>query len=346
MMTTEEYFERAELGLLSTEELEAFTIRLQTDPLFNKDWQAFLEFKSTLAYMQRKQKFKKQYAQENTIHSKTNRHPFKIQLAAAAVIIVISIFSTILILRFSGLFLHSNSREITYLNRKVDYIDQHQRAAKSTEALKKRKELSAHASNEGSAFAINNQGLLLTSYHLIQGFNEMFISNDAFERIPVKLEFANPELDIAVLKIQDSLVYQNWKIPYNFRYSDCRLGEDVFTLGYPRKDVVYGTGVLSSRTGFDEDSTMCQISIPVNPGNSGGPVFDKNGQVIGMIKGKNMSAEGESFALKAPAIKSVIEGHKIQNGIANTVNKLKGCNRDLQLKRINPYVFNVVVFKH
>jgi serine protease Do len=346
MMTTEEYFERAELGLLSAEELKEFNSRLYTDPIFNKDWQAFLEFKSTLAYMQRKQKFTKQYAQENPTPSKSNRYPYKIQLVAAAIIIVISIFSTILILRFSGLFLHSNSREITYLNRKVDYIDQHQRTAKSTEALKKRKALSAHASIEGSAFALNNKGFILTSYHLIQGFNAMFISNDAFERIPVKLEYAHPETDIAVLKIQDSLVYQNWKIPYNFRYSDCRLGEDVFTLGYPRKDVVYGTGVLSSRTGFDEDSTMCQISIPVNPGNSGGPVFDKNGQIIGMIKGKNMSAEGESFALKAPTIKSVIEDNHIQNGIPNTVNKLMGCNRDIQLKRINPYVFNVVVFKH
>jgi len=103
MMTTEEYFERAELGLLSTEELEAFTIRLQTDPLFNKDWQAFLEFKSTLAYMQRKQKFKKQYAQENTIHSKTNRHPFKIQLAAAAVIIVNKYFFNDINFTFFGI---------------------------------------------------------------------------------------------------------------------------------------------------------------------------------------------------------------------------------------------------
>lgn len=346
MMTPEEYFERAELGLLSPTELEQFNKRLNSDMQFKNDWQEFLTFKSALGYLQRKQKFKKQYTQENIVQRNTKRQSIKFQIAAAVSIITISVLSTIAILRFSGLFLHSKSSEITYLNRKVDNIDQHQRAAKSTEALKKRKELSAHASNEGSAFAINNQGFLLTSYHLVQGFNTMFVSNEAFERIPVKLEFANPESDIAVLKIQDSLVYQNWNIPYALRYSDCRLGEDIFTLGYPRKDVVYGTGVLSSRTGFDEDSTLYQISIPVNPGNSGGPVFDKNGQVIGMIKGKNMSAEGESFALKAPVIKSVLDEAVNKPLVPKSTNKLLGLNRDLQLKRINPYIFNVVVFKH
>ena len=344
-MNQEALFERAQNGELSQPEQEQFNQRCQNDPAFNSEWQSYKYFFESLQYWNQKSKFIEQYQRETKKAPVGPIYSTKKRLLAATLIILISVFSTIAILRFSGLFLHSNSSEITYLNRKVDKIDQHQQDAKSTEALKKRKALSVNAHSEGSAFAINNQGYLLTSYHLINGYKEMFISNDQFERLTVKLEYAHPETDLAVLRIEDSLAYSKWNIPYILRNGNAALGEDVFTLGYPRKDVVYGSGVLSSRTGFDEDSTLYQVSIPVNPGNSGGPVFDGTGQLIGMIKGKNISAEGESFAVKSCTIKKTLTDWNINKSKTPPIHKLGRLNRPLQLKKINPYIFNLVVFK-
>ena len=110
--------------------------------------------------------------------------------------------------------------------------------------------------------------------------------------------------------------------------------------------MVYGEGSLSSLSGYSNDTTMYQISIPVNPGNSGGPLLDEQGNVIGIVRGKITSAEGTGFAIKsAEIIKSI---NTLSADSIQTTNKkagLKGIKRTEQIKRINPYVFNVLVYK-
>jgi S1-C subfamily serine protease len=77
------------------------------------------------------------------------------------------------------------------------------------------------------------------------------------------------------------------------------LGENVFTLGYPGSEQVYGEGSLSALNGFNGDTTLYQISVPLNPGNSGGPLWDQSGKLIGMIRGKNFAKEGNAYAVKS-----------------------------------------------
>jgi len=125
----------------------------------------------------------------------------------------------------------------------------------------------------------------------------------------------------------------------------------VFTLGYPREEMVYGEGSVSSLSGYSNDTSMYQISIPVNPGNSGGPLLDEQGNVIGVIRGKITSAEATGFAVKANQIIQSIENNGAESvkqdllPLANKKSGLKGLKRSDQIKRINPYVFNVLVYK-
>jgi S1-C subfamily serine protease len=97
---------------------------------------------------------------------------------------------------------------------------------------------------------------------------------------------------------------------------------------------------------------MYQISIPVNPGNSGGPLLDEQGNVIGLVRGKITSAEATGFAIKSRQIINTInafnKGLKDQEQAFNLnlkKNSLKNVKRNEQIKRINPYVFNVMVYK-
>ncbi|WP_163202633.1 trypsin-like peptidase domain-containing protein, partial [Citrobacter koseri] len=71
--------------------------------------------------------------------------------------------------------------------------------------------------------------------------------------------------------------------PYIIRKSNADLGEEIFTLGYPRNEVVYGMGYLSAKSGYNGDTLSYQIQMSVNPGNSGAPVFNKVGDIIGVL---------------------------------------------------------------
>lgn len=66
-------------------------------------------------------------------------------------------------------------------------------------------------------------------------------------------------------------------------------------------------GIISSKTGFQGDVTSYQISAPVQPGNSGGPLFDSQGYLIGVINAKHVGAENASYAVKVSYLTNLID---------------------------------------
>jgi len=151
--------------------------------------------------------------------------------------------------------------------------------------------------SSGTAFLLDTKGYLITSAHVLQG-NKAIVFDNKGQEYNARIITIDQQKDLALLKIEDSEYKPANLIPYSFKKNDVALGEELYTLGYPRDVIVYDMGYMSAESGFNNDSTSCQLSINANPGNSGGPVFNKYGEVVGVISTRQIQAEGVVFAVK------------------------------------------------
>jgi len=200
----------------------------------------------------------------------------------------------------------------------------------------------------GTGFALTSNGYIATNYHVINGADSVYVQNTKGESFKTEVVFIDPAYDIAILEIVDPGFKDSLPLPYTFKESESDLGQDVFTIGFPREEAVYGRGYLSSNTGFGGDTIAYQVSIPVNPGNSGGPVLDDNGNVIGVINGKQKEADGAAFAIKTNYLLKSLEtiskdslNRKMQ---INKSNLLKGLSRTAQIKKVQDFIYMVKVY--
>jgi S1-C subfamily serine protease len=200
----------------------------------------------------------------------------------------------------------------------------------------------------GTGFLVSSNGYIVTSYHVVKSSDSVFIENEKFGRLKVSLVYKNPETDVALLLIIDDQFKNIPSIPFSIRSSDGNLGEMVYTLGYPRNEIVYGDGTISATSGFEQNENSYQISIPVNPGNSGGPMIDQQGAVIGIINGVQTETRAAAFAVKSKVlldeIKSIPSDSLSVPLKLNSSNQISGLSRVNQIKRWKDYVFMVKVY--
>lgn len=200
----------------------------------------------------------------------------------------------------------------------------------------------------GTGFAISADGYVVTSSHVIENADSIMIENKAGFKYKVKEIYRDEVNDLSILKIEDSSFKGFSKLPYTFKKNASDLGEKVFTLGYPREDIVFGEGSLSSASGFEGDTAAYQISIPLNPGNSGGPLLDDKGNVIGIISGKQAGQEGASFAVKSEFLLQMINEVPGVTSLSPVAlpnhNMLNNLSRPQQLKKLKDFIFVVKVY--
>jgi S1-C subfamily serine protease len=101
------------------------------------------------------------------------------------------------------------------------------------------------------------------------------------------------------------------------------------------------TGIISSRTGFMGDVALYQISAPIQPGNSGGPLFDNHGNLIGIINAKHTGAENVGYAIKASYLNNLVES-VTSNSILPSNNTVSAMNLTNKVKSIEKFVFMIV----
>ena len=198
----------------------------------------------------------------------------------------------------------------------------------------------------GTGFLIDGKGYLVTSAHVVAKSDSVYVlKGENFYKAAIVI--ADENTDIAILKIIDDR-FQPKALPYAIHKGSSDLGEPIFTLGFPRTDMVYNQGYLSAKTGYNGDSSTYQITISVNPGNSGGPIFNEAGEVIGVLSGKQTTAEGVVFSSKAKNILKVLEEAKkadsTNNIKLNYASSLKNMDRKTQVKKIEDCIFNVLSY--
>lgn len=201
--------------------------------------------------------------------------------------------------------------------------------------------------NGGTSFLIDGNGYLITNAHVVKGSSTIVVENSKGQEFKANIAHIDEGKDLAILKINDEDYKPIITLPYSIRKGNVDLGEQIFTLGYPRDEIVYNEGYLSAKTGFNGDTMTCQIAVSANPGNSGGPVLNKNGEIVGVLSTAQQNAEGVVFAIKSKNIFAAFDELKQNNDSnfnkikLNTSSKLKGMNRVQQIKQIEDCIFMV-----
>ncbi|MEP6950678.1 MAG: trypsin-like peptidase domain-containing protein [Ginsengibacter sp.] len=198
------------------------------------------------------------------------------------------------------------------------------------------------ANFRATGFLVDGSGYIVTNAHVVNNARNIIVENKKGDQFFAKAVYVNKITDLAILKISDTSFKKVTNLPYTFPKSSTELGEHIFTLGYPREEIVYGEGYLSAKSGLFGDTTSYQISISVNPGNSGGPVINKNGEIIGIISSKETNADGVVFAIKSKNIYNALKDLKGDESIKlPSVNSLKGLDRVQQIQKLEDFVYMV-----
>ena len=200
----------------------------------------------------------------------------------------------------------------------------------------------------GSGFAINIDGYIATCNHVIVGARTIQVKgvNGNFEKgLNARVVTVDDKNDLAILKIEG---IRFPTLPYSFSSVLSDVGEDVFVLGYPQtqhlgEELKLTTGVISSHSGYRGDITTYQISAQALSGNSGCPLFDENGDVIGVVNAKYIEPN-VSYAVKLPYLKILIEKSEIR-GIQPTSNSISGKRLADKVKSIRDFVYIIEVEK-
>lgn len=199
----------------------------------------------------------------------------------------------------------------------------------------------------GTGFALNN-GYIVTNYHVIDNAKSIYIQGvkgDFVKKYRATIIAADKYNDLALLRIDDGSFNGFGSIPYKVKTSVSDVGEEVFVLGYPLTstmgdEIKLTTGVISSKTGFQGDVSLYQISAPIQPGNSGGPLFDNRGNLIGVVNAKHKGAENVGYAIKTSYLNNLIES-SISTSILPNNNQIAGLPLTGKVKNLKNYVFMI-----
>ena len=167
--------------------------------------------------------------------------------------------------------------------------------------------------SQGSGFVVDNQGYIVTNAHVLSGgryAKVLTYESKNWER--AQLIGYNLEMDVAVLKIDENIPALEFE-----DINNVNIGEKAIAIGNPLGLSFSVTeGIISSinRVGPNELPAYLQIDVPLNPGNSGGPLINKNGKVIGINNFKISGGENIGFALESNYANEAINGiFEIQN---------------------------------
>lgn len=188
-------------------------------------------------------------------------------------------------------------------------------------------------SKTGTGIVVNREGYILTNNHVISGCKNLMVQGSGTPHSPAVLEATDPKNDLALLK---TVLDFNQAASFRSQSKPARLGEEIGVIGYPLTGLLSTEpkatfGQINSVAGIQNDYTLLQISAPVQPGNSGGPVLDASGAVIGVVVSQASMAmalltgsvpQNINFAIRGEIAQIFMSAHNVKYSIAKPGKKL------------------------
>ena len=205
----------------------------------------------------------------------------------------------------------------------------------------------------GSGIIISESGHIVTNYHVIEKASDIeveFILNDKVQKFSAEVVQSDKTNDLAILKIEDINFKLSNKINYNFKTRSSDVGTKIYAYGYPYallgmgKEIKVTDGMISSKTGFDGNITTYQITAPIQEGNSGGPLFDENGNFIGINSSgiRKDVADNVGYTIKSSYVLNLIDVLPKSIDLPLST-KLQSLPLTEQIKEISKYVVLIKV---
>jgi len=198
----------------------------------------------------------------------------------------------------------------------------------------------------GSGFFINTTGLIATNYHVIAGANQIevtFLENGLKKVCKAEVISTDKSNDLAIIKISDPEFNPLKKLPYGFKNKVSDVGSSVFAMGFPMalnsmgEEVKFSDGKISAKSGFQGDINAYQISVPIQPGNSGGPLFDYDGNIIGVVNSKLTTGDNVAYAIKGSYLNTLIETLPFEAAL-NNCNSIASQSLTDKIKSVSDYI--------
>ena len=177
--------------------------------------------------------------------------------------------------------------------------------------------------SSGSGFLVHESGFVVTNAHVVDGCSLLTVGKGS----PANIEKADKTNDVAILKINNIGNYS----PLQISKADIELGEEIFVAGFPLNAMLenlnFTSGTISSEVGYGQNISEFQFTAPIQPGNSGGPIFNAYGGVVGMAVSSASTKELEAiidsniqninFGIKASTFKSLLKQADIELEMGN-----------------------------
>ena len=189
------------------------------------------------------------------------------------------------------------------------------------------------SASTGTGFFVSQKGHVLTNHHVVENCSSIVVALEGTTSQSAQVTARDSKNDLALLRVT-GLTPSN--IP-NLRFG-VRLGESVFVYGFPLTGLLastgnFTTGSVTAVAGLGDDTTLMQVSAPIQPGNSGGPVLDQHGNVVAVVvsklnalrvaKATSDIPQNINFAIKSSIAMSFLDAGNVSPSATPSTTKLE-----------------------
>lgn len=222
--------------------------------------------------------------------------------------------------------LNETSENVVLLVTEIDLGEVYERVA---DVLTESSDEGSSSGGYGTGFVVSERGHILTNHHVVEGCSEITFQIRGSETREVALLSTNVPSDLALLKI-DSFDGD----PAGFLSSSiARMGEELVVYGFPLAGDLsaqgnFTNGIVSAMSGLHDDLTKFQMTAPIQPGNSGGPVLSLSGQIIGVVvetanqeffrEQRDTDTQNINFAIHGAIVMRFLETNNVRYEVEST----------------------------